>query len=153
LHQFFANGGATGLKVSFPRGKDGEAKTKEAQNKRNKARHRRTLTAFRHYIRSGRSRKKLEYLDPKKSRIIRLDEIVSGESHRLMKIQLTIGDRVRCIDANPSPAGKPAHSFGRTLVGKTATVVGFGAFGGITLRVDGWEHTIVVSRREIGKVA
>lgn len=70
-----------------------------------------------------------------------------------MKIQLTIGDRVRCIDANPSPAGSPAHTFGRTLVGKTATVVGFGAFGGIALRVDGWEHTIVVSRREIGKVA
>ncbi|UFP96727.1 hypothetical protein [Gloeobacter morelensis] len=71
--------------------------------------------------------------------------------HR-MKIQLAIGDRVRCIDPNPTPPGRPARSFGRALVGKTATVVGFGAFGGITVQVDGWEHTVVVSRREIGKL-
>ncbi len=69
-----------------------------------------------------------------------------------MKILLAIGDRVRCIDANPSPPGRPSHTFGRALVGKTGTVVGFGAFGGITVQVDGWEHTIVVSRREIGKL-
>jgi len=70
-----------------------------------------------------------------------------------MKIQLAIGDRVRCIDANPSPRGMPAYSFGRTLVGKTGTVVGFSAFGGITLAIDGWQHTVVVSRREISKLS
>lgn len=70
-----------------------------------------------------------------------------------MKIRLAIGDRVRCIDANPSPAGKPAYSFGRTLVGKTGTVVGFGAFGGIRLSMDGWAHLVVVSRREISKLS
>ncbi|AGY59593.1 hypothetical protein [Gloeobacter kilaueensis] len=70
-----------------------------------------------------------------------------------MKITLAIGDRVRCIDPNPTPPGRPARSFGRSLVGKTGTVVGFGAFGGITVHMDGWEHTVVVSRREIGKLA
>ncbi|MBC8120578.1 MAG: hypothetical protein H7Y22_01930, partial [Gemmatimonadaceae bacterium] len=51
-----------------------------------------------------------------------------------------------------SPAGRPAHTFGRGLVGKTGTIVGFGAFGGITVQFDDCDHAFVVSRREIGKL-